>query len=572
MGHIEADGIEIHAHGLLALVGEKHFDGQYSGVIGIAFAEALLGACLITIGVGGDCEALVLVVRKSGGRGSGRELARRGGERGEGEKEGSKDESGKEVEPAEVFVFEMEHATIIRVLDVARAAPAAHSEMYLLYSLALGIGLVLLSPYFLFQGLRRGKYLRSLGGRLGSVPVEIVRSASRQVAGTEAIWVHAVSVGETMAAIPLIRGLRQRFPERAVYVSTTTETGQATARERLAEWAGGLFYFPLDLPWAVRRAFRGVKPGLVVILETEIWPNFLREAAGEGVPVAFANARISAGSLPKYERVNRFFGGFLQQALGDAALFLAQSQQDAERLLRLGAPAGKVAVVGNMKYDVPTPAGNPFSIWLREQSGKAGWGPLLVAGSVIAGEEAEVLEAFEEVRRSWPGAVLVLAPRKPERFEGAAEAMRAGGRRVVRRSGLRLDQQWPSATDVILLDTIGELPAVYGAADVVFVGGSFVAAGGHNVLEPAAFGKAPAFGPHMENFPEMARKFLELEGGAQVSGGKELGQFWNKLLADGPLRQRMGSAAAAILEENRGATVRTLEAIGKLMAQRAGPG
>jgi 3-deoxy-D-manno-octulosonic-acid transferase len=440
--------------------------------------------------------------------------------------------------------------------------------MYLLYSLALGIGLVVLSPWFLIQGLRRGKYLPSLRGRLGAVP-EGIAQAARQSKGHGGIWVHAVSVGEAMAAVPLVRGLRERFPERPVYVSTTTETGQATARERLGKWAAGVFYFPLDLSWIVRRTIGRVRPSLIVILETEIWPNFLREAARGGIPVLFVNARISARSLPRYERVDRLFGKFLRKVLREPVLFLAQSNEDAARLIKMGAPVGKVIVMGNMKYDVAAPAENSLSLWLKQQGGKGRGRPVVVAGSVMAGEESAVLEAFDEVRKDWPRALLVLAPRKPERFDGAAELAGADGRMLVRRSQLQTAEEFESGTDVILLDSIGELAPVYGAADAVFVGGSLVVTGGHNILEPAACGKAPAFGPHMGNFSEMADKFVEARGGQRVINGAELGQFWRRLLADDELREAMGRAAASILEANRGATEKTLEAIGVLMAQRA---
>jgi 3-deoxy-D-manno-octulosonic-acid transferase len=442
--------------------------------------------------------------------------------------------------------------------------------MYLLYSLALGIGLVLLSPWFLIQGLRRGKYLRSLRGRLGVVP-EVIVQAAQKSQGNGGIWIHAVSVGEAIAAMPLARGLRERFPNRPVYVSTTTETGQTTARERLGKWAAGVFYLPLDIPWMVRRAIEGVRPSLIVIVETEIWPNFLREAARGGIPVVFVNARISARSLPKYERVNRLFGNFLRKVLREPVLFLAQSSEDAARLVKIGAPSGKVIVMGNMKYDIVEPEGNAFSFWLKQQGGKERGRPVLVAGSVMAGEESAVLEAFDDVRKDWPRALLVLAPRKTEQFDDVAKLAEAGGRILVRRSQLQSGEELKSGAEVILLDTIGELAPVYSAADVVFVGGSLVATGGHNLVEPAACGKAPAFGPHMENFSEMAEQFVEAHGGKRVVNGAELGQFWRRLLADDDLRAAMGRGAASILEANRGATEKTLEAISILIAQRAGP-
>jgi 3-deoxy-D-manno-octulosonic-acid transferase len=264
--------------------------------------------------------------------------------------------------------------------------------------------------------------------------------------------------------------------------------------------------------------------------------------------------------------------------LHDATLYLTQSAEDSVRLVALGAPAERVVAVGNLKYDLALPGTSPLASWLADELARSDRGPLLVAGSVIAGEEAAVLEAFAAIGRKWPAAVLVLAPRKPERFDTAAEIIKQAGQRAVRRSALSLDplmeksSRGPFASapgephTVLLLDTIGELASLYRLADVVFVGGSLEAGGGHNPLEPAACGKAPVFGPSMDNFREMAARFLRVDAAIEVRSGAELAAAWTALLEDPERRSRMGEAACEIVERSRGATSTTLERISKLLA------
>ena len=251
-----------------------------------------------------------------------------------------------------------------------------------------------------------------------------------------------MSVGEVLAALPLARSLKQRFSERRLVISTTTATGQALARERM-KFADAVFYFPLDWRGPVRRALAAVHPALVVVFETEIWPNFLRETRRAGTPVVFVNGRISDRSFRRFSRTLRWFGGvlrgFLRGVLEDGTLYLMQSEEDARRVLALGAPAGRVVVAGNLKYDLARAEENRLAIWLREEMARSGRAPLLVAGSVVAGEEDAVLEALAAVERKWPDALLVLAPRKPDRFDDAAALIEQSGRVAVRRSGLSLD-------------------------------------------------------------------------------------------------------------------------------------
>jgi 3-deoxy-D-manno-octulosonic-acid transferase len=435
--------------------------------------------------------------------------------------------------------------------------------MYFLYSVLTAAGMALLAPYFALQGLRRGKYLNSLGERLGKLPPELIAQAA---AAPGAIWIHGVSVGEAIAGQPLAKRLKERFADRLLFVSTTTTTGQHLARERM-KFADGVFYFPLDWPLPVRRAFRAVRPGIVIILETEIWPNFLREARRRGVPVVFVNARISDRSLTGYRRVNRWLGNFVARVLGDARAFLAQSEEDARRIEELGAPAECIEVAGNLKYDLAPPAANRFSEWLGEQIRQQERWPVAVAGSVVADEEEPVLAAFDIVQRQWRRALLVLAPRKPERFDFAAQIIADRGWKAVRRSQLDLSGQLDEDADVLLLDSIGELAALYGLADAVFIGGSLVPAGGHNILEPAWFSKPPVFGPSMENFRDAALQFLNAGAGAQVPSGEKLGKFWVRLIRDAAACERMGRAARKLVEQNRGATERVLERIAAILSE-----
>lgn len=431
--------------------------------------------------------------------------------------------------------------------------------MYFLYSVLTVVALLVLLPYFLVKGLRTGKYIHNLGERLGYLPPGF--SANR--AAGAAIWVHAVSVGEALAGLPLARRLKARFPDRPLYVSTTTSTGQALARERMP-FADGFFYFPMDWDGPIRRVLAAVRPALVVVLETEIWPNFLRQCRRAAIPVVFVNGRISERSYRRY----RLLDGFLARVLGHADLFLMQSPEDALRIGALGAPAERVVVGGNLKYDVPLPPRTPLGAWLEAQVAQQGRRPVVVAGSVVAEEEPGVLRGFDAVRRRWPRALLVLAPRKPERFDSAARIAAQAGHDVARRSGLRLDEPLPASTAVVLLDTLGELADLYRLADVVFVGGSLVPAGGHNLLEPAACGKPPVFGAWISNFREIAEQVLAAGAGIQVSGADALGQAWVRLLDDPALSEAMGAAARRLVESNRGATDRALERIAALLESR----
>jgi len=442
--------------------------------------------------------------------------------------------------------------------------------MYVLYSLLTAAGMVLLLPYFLIRGLIRGKNVNNVRERLGwKFPPELQGSGGSK---ETSIWIHAVSVGEVLAVLPLAKHLKQRYPRRRMIVSTTTNTGQQLARDRMS-FADAIFYFPLDWTGPVRRALHATQASLVLVVETEIWPNFLRECRRAGVPVVFVNGRLSERSFRGFRRALFYSGGvlqgFLRRILNDAAMYLMQGSEDAARLLVLGAPKERVIVTGNLKYDLADPPESTLSAWLETELAKGERGPVLIAGSVMASEEAAVLRAFADVEREFPRALLVLAPRKPEQFDNAAAIVTQAGRQIVRRRDLSLNgADGPVLSEqgsVFLLDSVGELASIYRLADAVFVGGSLVPSGGHNILEPAAFCKVPVHGPSMENFREMAATFLENGASIRVNSAEELGSAWRDLLGDPERAARMGSAARELVDDNRGATARVLAHIEQIM-------
>jgi len=448
--------------------------------------------------------------------------------------------------------------------------------VYFIYSLLTGFAALLLLPYWLVQGLRHGKYLSNLGQRLGfSFP-----SLANLPAGQPgAIWLHAVSVGEALSGVTLARRLKEAYPDRPLIVSTTTITGQALARERMP-FADAVIYFPLDWAFCVRNAMNAVRPSLVLILETEIWPTFLREARRREVPVLFVSGRISDRSFARYQSYLGAFGFFLRpffkDALSNASGFLMQGEKDAERIRALGAPADRVFASGNLKYDLELPAPTPLSNWLEAEARRSGRSPIIVAGSVVATEEPLALIAFGTLQGEYPKALLVLAPRKPERFEATAEFIDESHRKFIRRSKLPILGPSHSAggsengaisenVTVILVDSIGELASLYRVADGVFVGGSLVPSGGHNILEPAAFGKIPVFGPSMENFAEIASRFVSAGAAVQVESPEDVGVAWIEFFRNPERAKKMSASARNLVETSRGATDRAFAEIAKLM-------
>ena len=421
--------------------------------------------------------------------------------------------------------------------------------MYFLYSAALGSALLLTLPYWLLRMITQGKYRAGLAERLGRVPARL-RSP-----GSGCIWIHAVSVGEVLAISRLVNALREQFPSRPVMISTTTATGQKLARERFGE--ENVFYFPLDFAFAIRPYFRVLRPELVVLAETEFWPNFLRLAQQSGARIAVVNARISDRSLPRYLRLRAIWRRVLQAV----NLFLAQSEEDQGRLVAIGAAPDRVRVTGNLKFDITAPRETPLVATLRQKIE----GPVLVFGSTVDGEEPLLLDAFRTVLARHPLALLVLAPRHPERFGAVAGLLASSGFRFWRRSQLPADKAL--AGGVLLLDSIGELAAIYTLATLAFVGGSLVPRGGHNILEPAQHGVPVLVGPHTENFRDIVNTF-QRENAVVIVQPQELAREILRLLDDTAARSDLGWRAVTVSGAQAGATGRTLAAISDLLDRR----
>jgi 3-deoxy-D-manno-octulosonic-acid transferase len=418
-----------------------------------------------------------------------------------------------------------------------------------LYSAGLSVFLLGLAPSVLWQMLLRGKYRRGIGERLGGVaPWESAAAP---------LWLHAVSVGEVMAAAPLARLLVSRHPEVPLLASTTTETGRAVAEQRIP--AARFVFFPLDFGWTVRRAVTRVRPRLVLLTETELWPNFLAVCAARKIPVVVINGRISPRSFPRYRRIRRWFGGVLRHV----RLFCMQSDADAERILALGAPAERVTVTGNLKYDLPVSEHAVDATAIRAGLALPPDCRLVVAGSIHRGEDEAVVEAYRAAAASHPDLCLLLAPRHPERLEEVERVVARAGVPCVRRS--RLPAEAPRAGGAILLDTMGELARLYAAASVVFIGGSLIPHGGQNILEPAAYGRPVLHGPHMGNFADMRDLFRTAGAAVEVADGPSLARALLALLDDPAAADRMGQAGRAIVEAQRGATRRTADLVGALL-------
>jgi 3-deoxy-D-manno-octulosonic-acid transferase len=427
--------------------------------------------------------------------------------------------------------------------------------MYLTYSLLTLVVFIAVSPYFVYQAIRYKKYVGSLRERLGYLPI------SFNVDGEESIWIHAVSVGEALTARALATDLKARYPRLRLFLSTTTITGQQVARRSL-QHVDAVFYFPFDWAFIVRRTLSLVKPRVFIMMETEIWPNLLRVCRKRGVRTVVINGRISSRSYPRYRLIRPFF----RRVLADVDRFCMQSEESARRLIDLGADPSRVSVTGSLKFDsleLPTSAshGKPRERVLRFFR-ISPHRTVIVAGSTFRGEEAAVLRAFARVKSTLPGALAVLAPRQPERFGEVERLARDAGFVTARRSDLPIDAE-PRA-DVVVLDSIGELAQLYQVATAVFVGGSLVDQGGHNILEPAIFGKPVVFGPNMQNFKEIADTFLANDAAVQVQSNRELEEALLLLVTDPVRRARLGAAARALVEANRGAKDKTLAVIADL--------
>lgn len=421
-----------------------------------------------------------------------------------------------------------------------------------LYSLLLYLLIPLVLAYLFLRGLRDRGYLARWPERFGSF------DAPTHPGG---IWVHAVSMGEVNAAATLIRGLNAAHPGMPLTITTFTPTGSERVRELFGEEAFHVFV-PFDLPVSVNRFLDRVQPELAIILETEIWPNLYHQAARRGIPTLLVNARISDRSFSRYLRFRRL----VAQALADVTQVAAQSERDAARLEELGAPADRVTVTGNLKFDLNLPP----SLHEEGESIRTAWGSqrrVLVAGSTHEDDERPLLQAFDGLLREFPEALLVLVPRHPERFGRAAALARAAGLNVSLRSE---GVSCPPGTQCFVIDAMGELLRYYAAGDVAFVGGSLADIGGHNTLEPAALAKPVVVGPHTANFADITGQLLEAGAALQVADGGELEAALNRLFSEADTRDRMGLAGRELVKRGQGAVERTLAIVRENFSPGAG--
>jgi 3-deoxy-D-manno-octulosonic-acid transferase len=437
--------------------------------------------------------------------------------------------------------------------------------MMLLYSLALAAAIVFASPYWLLRMGWSGRYRYGLGQRLGLISADLRAFVGQR----STIWVHAVSVGEVIAASRLIEMLQGLDPELPVVISTTTRTGQRLAQDRFdssqrrSDQSGSastrIFYYPLDFAWIVRRYLKALKPRVLILVESELWPRMLVEARQAGIPVIVVNGRISNRSRPRYRALRALWTPLLRRL----TLVLAQSEEDRRRFVDIGVPAEKVRTAGNLKYDVRSAVELPITRELRAhlpQPGKA-----IVAGSTLEGEERFLLDAFRDLLPDIPQLTMILAPRHPERFRSVEKSIADAGLPLVRRSDWMLRPQSIPPGSIFLLDTVGELASVYSLASVAFVGGSLVPAGGHNPLEPAQFAVPIVMGPYTENFRGMVAALLEQEA-IRVTPPERLCHTLRELLTS-PEAKPMGSRARRVFEEQAGASETCFAAIRKILIE-----
>jgi 3-deoxy-D-manno-octulosonic-acid transferase len=422
------------------------------------------------------------------------------------------------------------------------------------YNAALLMGLVASAPWWLWRMATTRKYREGLAARLGQVPLWL-RS---QAAERPVLWLHAVSVGEVLAVSRLVGDLDRALPAVQVLISTTTRTGQALARERFG--ANRVFYCPLDVPWAVRAYLNALKPRILVLAETEFWPNMLGSCFRRNVPVAVVNARISDRSWPRYRALSLLW----QPILSQLRTVLAQSEMDAKRLVAIGIQPERVSVAGNLKFDVRAAQEADATRLLRAAGVDLRF---VVAGSTLDGEEVALLEAWPRLLAADPRLVLVLAPRHPERFDAVASLLENSSSVWVRRSAWQSSQTL-AAGQIVLLDTIGELASVYSLATVAFVGGSLVAAGGHNPLEPAQFGVPIVMGPHYANFRAITDD-LRAHEAIRIVPKEALTATLLELLGDTAAAALMGERAKQVFNAQAGATARAVHAIQELLSAEA---
>ncbi len=436
--------------------------------------------------------------------------------------------------------------------------------MYFFYSLLYTLGFIVLLPRFIFDALFKGKYAAGFKQRLGFVP-------EFDAPGKRVIWLHCVSVGEANAARPLAQKIKEDYPNCRLVISTTTRTGQKHAKDIFSDVADLIFYFPFDWRSTVRRTMRRIKPTSILLMETEIWFNFIREASHRKARLAIVNGRLSERSYKRYGYAKRF----VRRILGKLDYALMQDKADATRLMSLGLRASKVKLTGNLKFDHNVEEHETaLTAELRERFAISPDAPLIIAASTHPREEEWLLEAFKEVWKSSAKALprLLIAPRHPERFDEVKEHLKGTGFTWVRRSESASARD--KTAEIILLDSIGELRAVYPLAEIVFVGGSLIPHGGQSIFEPAACGRAIVTGPNTANFEAAVTEFLDRDALIQLPKTAEknipaqLVNIFNDLLTDGERRQKLGQHAIAVMNNNRGSVDKTLEYLAPLLGRR----
>lgn len=426
--------------------------------------------------------------------------------------------------------------------------------IYFLYRLLGVLALPLILVYLLRRGLRDRRYWQGMGERIGQPP-----AGANQPTLTGGIWLHAVSVGEVASAVELIRQLRAAQPHQPVHVSVTTVAGRQLAESKLHGLADSIFYLPFDYVWMLRRVLRRLRPRIVLILETEIWPNLFREAKRFGAGLVVVNGRISDRAFPRYQE----FGWFFRPVLVWPDRILVQNAIARERYVALGAPAERVVVAGNLKYDLQVKSlQGPADIatWIEVLAPRRCWiaaSTMPPIGAADVDEDDIVVQAIGELQQDEPRLLTILVPRRPERFDSAAQKLQAAGILCVRRTQLKA----ATLPCVLLLDSVGELVSLFPVADCVFMGGTLAERGGHNILEPAFHGKPVIIGPHMENFPDIAQEFRAADAVTEIASGQELAQAVRFLLSDAKARDEIGARARQLAESKRGATAGAVAAV-----------
>lgn len=430
--------------------------------------------------------------------------------------------------------------------------------MYLVYNLSIIFLTILISPLLLFQVITKKKYRMGLKQRLGFLPEGVKKLQEKRP-----IWLHAVSVGEVNASLPLVREIKEKYPDIDMVISTITATGNITARDKVKE-TEHIIFFPFDYPWIVTRVVEDINPRLFITMETEIWPNFLKTLRSRKIPSLILNGRISNRSFGKYRAVSFF----MKRVLSCLSFIGMQTEKDAKRIAAMGAKAEKVQVMGNIKFDAPVPASEKDENRLKSSLGLLDHEEIMIAGSTHAGEEEKVLEMYRRIKKEHPSFILIIAPRHIERVREIEELIQRGGFIPVRKTSLEkgLENSFRENNSVLILDTLGELSGLYQISSLIFVGGSLMPdIGGHNILEPAVWKKPVFFGPHMDNFTEIALTMKREGGGIQIKNESEFVEKANELLKDRKKYEELGIKAYQTIQKNQGALLKSLEAVNKFI-------